>query len=59
VVSSQDADYLRLLCLFHYIVAAIFAIFASIQVIHLVIGIAMADSKQQGVARRLLLRSSD
>jgi hypothetical protein len=41
VTQSQDADHLRLLSIFHYVVAGMFALFAMFPVIYLVIGIAI------------------
>lgn len=39
--STQDAEHLRLLSIFHYVVAGLAALFACLPVLHLVIGIAM------------------
>lgn len=41
--ATRDGEHLRLLSIFHYIVAAITAVFALIPVIHLIIGIAMVS----------------
>ena len=38
---AQDKEHLRLLSIFHYVVAAVAALFACIPVLHLLIGIAM------------------
>ncbi|MCP5109384.1 MAG: hypothetical protein GY953_00965 [bacterium] len=38
---AQDAEHLRLLSIFHYVVAGLAALFACLPVIHFVIGIAM------------------
>jgi hypothetical protein len=40
--SSQDADHLKVLSLFHYIVAGITALFSCFPLIHVAMGIAMA-----------------
>ena len=39
--NTQDAEHLRLLSIFHYVVAAMTALFASFPIIHLVVGAAM------------------
>ncbi|MCE5268709.1 MAG: hypothetical protein LLG00_12575 [Planctomycetaceae bacterium] len=38
---NQDAEHLRLLSIFHYIVAGLAALFACIPIVHLYIGLAM------------------
>lgn len=38
---AQDADHLRLLSIFHYVVGGIIALFSLLPVIHLVLGLAM------------------
>jgi hypothetical protein len=43
--SSQDAEHLKLLALFHYIVAAMMALLASFPILHLTIGLAMVSGK--------------
>ena len=43
--SRQDAEHLKLLSVFHYIVAAIMAVFATFPVFHLVIGIAVVSGR--------------
>jgi hypothetical protein len=40
---TQDADHLRLLSIFHYVVGALAALFACIPFLHLFIGIAMVE----------------
>lgn len=40
-LSAQDADHLRLLSIFHYVVAGIMALFSLFPVIHLVMGVAI------------------
>jgi hypothetical protein len=40
-VANQDAQHLKLLSLFHFVVAALLALFSCIFLIHLVIGIGM------------------
>lgn len=40
-LSAQDADHLRLLSIFHYVVAGITALFSLFPLIHLVMGLAM------------------
>ncbi|QNR98221.1 hypothetical protein ICJ04_04725 [Stenotrophomonas sp. 169] len=44
-LSAQDADHLRLLSIFHYIVAGITALCSLIPVIHLVMGLAIVTGK--------------
>lgn len=46
--TAQDLEHLRLLSIFHYIVAGITALFSLFPVIHLVIGIAMVTGKMEG-----------
>lgn len=41
VKSNQDTEHLRLLSIFHYVVAGIFAVFSMFPILHLAIGIAM------------------
>ncbi|KAB8316103.1 hypothetical protein SD81_028660 [Tolypothrix campylonemoides VB511288] len=41
-LSSDDAGHLRLLAIFHYVVAALMGLFALVPVIHLVVGLALA-----------------
>ncbi len=43
VLSQQDADHLRLLSIFHYVVAGLAAVFALIFVFHIVMGIAVLN----------------
>ncbi|HDS0950575.1 TPA: hypothetical protein QDZ34_003093 [Stenotrophomonas maltophilia] len=43
VLTQQDTDHLRLLSIFHYVVAGLAAVFALIFVIHIVMGIAMLN----------------
>jgi hypothetical protein len=43
--TAQDLEHLRLLSIFHYIVAGLTALFSLFPVIHLVIGIAMVTGK--------------
>jgi hypothetical protein len=43
---TQDADHLRLLSVFHYVVGGLMAFFACIPVIHLVFGFLMVFSPQ-------------
>lgn len=45
--AAQDLEHLRLLSIFHYIVAGITALFSLFPVIHLVIGIAMVTGKME------------
>ncbi len=45
--TAQDLEQLRLLSIFHYIVAGITALFSLFPVIHLVIGILMATGKME------------
>jgi hypothetical protein len=45
--TAQDLEHLRLLSIFHYIVAAITAVFSLLPVLHLVIGIAMVTGKME------------
>ncbi|WP_345302884.1 hypothetical protein [Lysobacter hankyongensis] len=45
--TAQDLEHLRLLSIFHYIVAGITALFSLFPVIHLVIGIAMVSGKME------------
>jgi hypothetical protein len=40
---TQNEDYLKLLSIFHYVVAAMAVLFALIPTIHLVLGVAMAS----------------
>ncbi len=47
-MADRDAEHLRLLSIFHYIVAAITAVFSLFPVIHLVIGIAMVSGGMDG-----------
>src|SRR5512137_1986376 len=43
---NQDVEHLRLLSIFHYIVGGLLAIFASIPVIHLVLGLILVLKPQ-------------
>lgn len=43
--TAQDLEHLRMLSIFHYIVAAITAVFSLLPVIHLAVGIAMVTGK--------------
>jgi uncharacterized membrane protein len=43
--SSQDAEHLRLLSIFHYVVAAMMALWGCFPIIHVVVGAFMAFSK--------------
>jgi hypothetical protein len=45
--TAQDLEHLRLLSIFHYVVAAITAVFSLLPVLHLVIGIAMVTGKME------------
>jgi hypothetical protein len=45
--TAQDLEHLRLLSIFHYIVAGTTALFSLFPVIHLVIGIAMVTGKME------------
>lgn len=45
VIQTQDAEQLRLLSIFHYVVAGLAALFACLPVLHLVIGIAMITGR--------------
>lgn len=47
-VMDQNADHLRLLSIFHYVVAAFAALFALFPVIHLAIGIAILTGRFAG-----------
>ncbi len=42
---NQDAEHLKLLAIFHYVVAGLGALFACIPIVHLVIGIMMVNGK--------------
>jgi len=44
-LSEQDAEHLRLLSVFHYVVAGMMALFASFPILHLVIGLSMVFGK--------------
>ena len=41
--ARQDAEHLKLLSIFHYVVAAMMALFGCFPIIHLVVGIAMVS----------------
>jgi hypothetical protein len=45
VQARQDAEHLKLLSVFHYVVAAMMAVFASFPILHLLIGIAVVAGK--------------
>ena len=45
VMQTQDAQQLKLLSIFHYVVAGLAALFACLPVLHLVIGIAMITGR--------------
>ncbi|MGN6153128.1 MAG: hypothetical protein ACTHOH_14150 [Lysobacteraceae bacterium] len=45
--ATQDLDHLRLLAIFHYVVAAITGVVSLLPVIHLVIGIAMITGRME------------
>jgi hypothetical protein len=47
-VQAQDAEHLRLLSIFHYIVAAMMALVACIPILHLAIGYAMVSGRLDG-----------
>jgi len=47
-VQAQDAEHLKLLSIFHYIVAAMMALAACIPILHLVIGYAIASGRLDG-----------
>ncbi len=44
-LTDEDASHLRLLSIFHYVVAAITGLFSLIPVLHLVMGLAMATGR--------------
>ena len=46
--NPQDLEHLRLLSIFHYVVAAITALFSLFPVIHLVIGIGLVTGRMEG-----------
>lgn len=46
--NTQDIEHLRLLSIFHYIVAAITAVFSLFPVIHLVIGVGLVTGRMDG-----------
>ena len=43
--ASQDAEHLKLLSVFHYIVAGIMALFACLPIFHLLIGLAVVSGR--------------
>ena len=43
--AGQDAEHLKLLSVFHYIVAAIMAVFACLPIFHLLIGLAVVSGR--------------
>lgn len=47
-VNPQDLEHLRLLSIFHYVVAAITALFSLFPMIHLVIGIGLVTGRMEG-----------
>ena len=47
---NQDLEHLRLLSIFHYVVAGLAALFALIPVFHLVFGIAMVSGALEELA---------
>lgn len=49
--SSQDIDQLRLLSIFHYIVAGVIGLFSLIPIIHVVLGIALVTGSLDGFHR--------
>ncbi len=46
--SAQEIEQLRMLSIFHYVVAGITALFSLFPVIHLVIGLAMVTGRMEG-----------
>lgn len=45
---NQDAEHLKLLSIFHYVVAGLAALFSLVPVLHLVIGLAMVSGTLEG-----------
>lgn len=45
MTQSEDAEHLKLLSTFHYVVAGIFAVFSLLPVIHLIVGIAVVTGE--------------
>jgi len=48
VQPSQDAEHLKLLAIFHYIVAALMAVVACLPILHLVLGVAILSRALDG-----------
>ena len=46
--AGQDAEHLKLLSIFHYIVAAMMALIACLPILHLVFGLAMVSGRLDG-----------